>query len=95
MASDRKKALLGAALTGMLAAAGGASANQPDGMKPREGAVECSGVNACKGQGECGGKNHGCAGQNECKGKGWISLSPKECEAKGGTYPGMPAKKKS
>ncbi|HTL12013.1 MAG TPA: hypothetical protein VL588_05975 [Bdellovibrionota bacterium] len=47
---------------------------------------ECSGVNSCKGQGECGGKGHSCAGYNECKGKGWITLTKAECDAKKGTW---------
>ena len=71
----------------MLTAAAGVPAQAH--MKAKEGAVECYGVNACKGQGECGGKGHGCAGENECKGKGWVSLSKADCEAKGGTYDGM------
>jgi hypothetical protein len=50
-----------------------------------EGKVKCAGANACKAQGECGGKDHGCSGKNECKGKGWITTADaKECSAKGG-----------
>jgi uncharacterized membrane protein len=47
--------------------------------------VHCEGVNACKGQGACGGAGHDCAGKNECKGKGWLEMSADECKAKGGT----------
>lgn len=47
---------------------------------------ECHGVNACKGQGECGGQGHSCSGKNECKGKGWVSMTEKECKDKGGTF---------
>lgn len=94
MILDRKKTvLLGAALSGMLAATAQAADPKDDAMKPKGGNVECYGVNACKGQGECGTKTHGCAGMNECKGKGWISLSADQCQAKGGTYEGMKAKK--
>lgn len=46
--------------------------------------VECHGVNACKGQGECGGKGHACGGKNACKGQGWISMTKEECDSKGG-----------
>ena len=46
----------------------------------------CSGVNACKGKGECGGKGHSCAGHNECKGKGWLKMTEAECKAKGGSF---------
>lgn len=76
----RTKILFGAVLTGM-ALAGSISAGTLTEEKGK-----CYGVNACKGQGECGTKENGCAGQNSCKGKAWISLTKKECEAKGGTF---------
>ena len=47
---------------------------------------ECWGVNACKGQGACGGVDHECAGQNACKGQGWLSLSKAECDGKNGKF---------
>lgn len=47
---------------------------------------ECWGVNACKGQGACGGVGHECAGQNACKGQGWLSLSKSECDGKNGKF---------
>jgi len=49
--------------------------------------VKCLGINACKGQAQCGGApgGHACAGQNECKGKGWLKVSQAECDEKGGT----------
>jgi hypothetical protein len=53
-------------------------------MAPSGEQVKCGGVNECKGQGQCGGANHGCAGNNECKGQGWVSLSSADCTAKGG-----------
>jgi uncharacterized membrane protein len=46
--------------------------------------VHCSGVNACKGQGECKTATNACKGQAACKGQGWISLSKADCDAKGG-----------
>ena len=47
--------------------------------------VKCTGVNDCKGKGECSGDGHGCAGNNSCKGKGWITMdSAKACTDKGG-----------
>jgi hypothetical protein len=47
--------------------------------------VKCLGINACKGQAQCGiPGGHGCAGQNECKSKGWLKVSQGECEAQGG-----------
>ncbi len=47
---------------------------------------ECWGVNACKGQGSCGGVGHECAGHNACKGQGWLSLSKSECDGKNGKF---------
>lgn len=47
---------------------------------------ECWGVNACKGQGACGGVGTECAGQNNCKGQGWLSLSKSECDEKNGKF---------
>jgi hypothetical protein len=47
--------------------------------------VQCHGVNACKGQSECGTARSSCHGQNACKGQGWVTLSEKECAAQGGT----------
>ena len=41
--------------------------------------VPCYGINACKGTGDCGGKDHSCAGQNACKGAGWIKLNADTC----------------
>ena len=47
---------------------------------------ECWGVNACKGQGACGGAGHECAGQNACKGQGWLSLTKPECDGRNGKF---------
>ena len=46
--------------------------------------VNCAGINACKGTGECSGDGHGCAGMNTCKGKGWVSVTAAECSKKKG-----------
>lgn len=75
--------LVNAALAGLLATGGlfsmTAKALAADG-------VECSGINACKGKGECGGSGHACGGKNECKGKGWVKkASAEECAKAGGT----------
>ncbi len=48
--------------------------------------VQCSGVNACKGQGSCKSASNSCKGQNACKGQGWVEQSSAEaCTAAGGT----------
>lgn len=49
---------------------------------------QCHGVNACKGEGDCGGKSHACAGKNACKGKGWKKMTQEDCDTKGGTFKG-------
>ena len=77
--------VVAAAVVGMLAA-GHQFAG--DAKKDAGKSVKCSGVNACKGHGECGAADgsHACAGKNECKGKGWVKVkSEEECTKKGGT----------
>src|SRR5262249_35674314 len=58
---------MGAALAG-LALAGGLGAKEAK-EKAKEG--ECHGINGCKGQGECGNKDHSCGGQKAGQGPGW------------------------
>lgn len=77
--------LIGAALTG-LALAGSAAAKKP---AQEAKAGECHGMNACKGQGDCGNKQHGCGGQNACKGKGWKKMTEAQCKAKKGKWQPM------
>ena len=82
---DKKTALMGAALAALVAAAG----CNKSGMKTASGDTakgECHGVNACKGQGECGGPGHGCAGKNTCKGQGWVTKTASDCKTLGGTF---------
>ncbi len=79
---SKKKALIAASVAGLLAVSGlslvqtafAADAN-----------VNCGGVNACSGKGQCGGKDHACAGKNSCKGKGVVEVSKTACDALGGT----------
>lgn len=83
--SDRKRSkkmtFLAASAAGLLAIAGAmgnAAVVYAD--------VQCAGVNACKGQGECGGKGHDCAGKNGCKGAGWVHQATEaDCITAGGT----------
>ena len=49
-----------------------------------EGKVHCTGVNACKGKGECKTATNDCKGMNACKGQGFVSMTEKECAKKGG-----------
>jgi uncharacterized membrane protein len=55
--------------------------------------VNCSGINACKGQGSCHGAGNSCAGKNGCKGQGMTRTSKENCTAKGGKVV-TPEKKK-
>jgi len=54
-----------------------------DGKK--EAKVRCTGVNECKGKGECAAGGNACGGSNECKGKGIKMMSAEKCKEKGGT----------
>ena len=94
--TNDKKILLGSALAAFTLAAGCSSmgmkksassaspAAAPTGTLMAKG--ECSGINACKGTGECGGVGHGCAGKNSCKGQGWVTTTEGDCKTKGGTF---------
>jgi len=86
---SKKKTLLAASIAGLVAMVG---AMATSGVVYAEG-VHCSGINACKGQGECGGEGHSCAGKNGCKGAGWIAKATEaDCTAAGGTVlPAAPA----
>ncbi len=79
---ERKKALLAASVAGLLTLVGVVSAPS----QAHAADVMCSGVNACKGMGDCGGKEHSCAGKNGCKGQGWVDVPTEElCTKIGGT----------
>ena len=77
-----KPALVAAALLCSSALAGDKAPKKDNKQAPAQ--VRCSGVNDCKGKGECGGANSSCAGTNECKGKGWVLAAEKDCKSKGG-----------
>ena len=42
--------------------------------------IQCTGVNACKGQSACKSANNACKGQNSCKGKGFLEMTQDECK---------------
>jgi hypothetical protein len=65
-----------AAAAAMMFSAVSVTANAAD-----EGKVKCEGVNACKGQAECGTGKNSCQGKNACKGQGWVKLTKAECDA--------------
>jgi hypothetical protein len=47
--------------------------------------VQCSGINACKGQSACKSASNSCKGLNACKGQGWVATaSAEECTSQGG-----------
>lgn len=74
-----KKALLGAAVAGIM---GVALASPPASAKDRKrtGDVMCWGVNQCGGHAHgCMGKGS-CAGKNGCKGQGWLAMPQDSCE---------------
>ena len=64
---NRRKFLMGAAVTGIVA---GSSLLLADDPKPKKAAKhDCKGKNDCKGKGGCK-ANGDCKGKNDCKGKG-------------------------
>ena len=74
-------------LTGLALAAAAASmfAMAPAAYAAKhEGKVHCTGVNACKGKGDCKTASNACKGMNACKGQGMNIMSEKECKEKGG-----------
>ena len=87
---QKNNVLLAAALAGFTLASGqvfaGESPAKKDAGAGKAVEGECHGINACKGQGACGGKTHSCAGKNECKGQGWLKTTEKECAEKKGTF---------
>jgi hypothetical protein len=80
------KALLGAAVAGILGAISNAgfAADKPKNAMTKAEDVQCSGVNACKGKSACAAANSGCAGMNGCKGQGWVKVSKEACDQLGG-----------
>ena len=76
------KGMLIASAAATLILAGGVTARADE--KAGGDKVECSGVNACKGQASCATAEHSCAGKNACKGQGWVELSAADCAKKGG-----------
>lgn len=80
--SNTVKGLMLATLAaGVFLTAGCASTT--DGQQTASAAgVNCSGVNACKGQSACKSTTNNCKGQNSCKGSGFLSMSSQdECTA--------------
>lgn len=75
-------------MTGMALAAAAAAlfttASIGTAVAAEEAKVQCTGANACKGQGACKSAKNDCAGKNGCKGQGFLNISEKECAAKGG-----------
>lgn len=90
MASRKTNTVLMAAVAGLLTV--GALGIGAPASAAEDGKVKCYGVNACKGQGACGGKGHSCAGKNSCKGQGFLELSKEECTQKGGSLTAPDAK---
>ena len=92
MDGKTQRAVVAAAIAGLLAAAGAvvASAEQEAGMAG--GKAPCYGINKCKGTGSCGGKGHSCAGMNACKGQGYLELEKDTClKIDGGRLTAEPA----
>ena len=78
---SNKRALLLASIAGLLTV-GGVIASSATAYAD----VHCTGVNACKGIGDCGATGHSCGGKNDCKGQGWLKFPSEDlCKKVGGT----------
>jgi hypothetical protein len=76
----KKHGLLLAAAVGALFATATFAATDTNEAK-----VQCSGINACKGQSACKTSTNACKGQNSCKGQGiMMTKTDKECTDQGG-----------
>ena len=75
------KTLVTAALSGLMLAASCGSSQSTASIEGK-----CFGINSCKGQTDCGGKDHACAGKNSCKGQGWKKMTRSDCDAKMGKF---------
>ena len=89
------KALLGAAVAGILGAMASGPVHAADKAKAKNPDVECMGVNACKGKSSCAGAKSSCSGMNACKGQGWVKVSKDVCDQLGGTASPMMEKTNS
>ncbi len=75
---NAKRAVLAAAAAALFTA--GVSGLATADHHEKSETVECKGVNACKGQTDCGTASHDCSGKNACKGKGWKKMTAEECK---------------
>ena len=81
MDGKRQRAVVAAAVAGLLTAVGAVAASATDeaGAGAAGGKAPCYGINKCKGTGACGGKDHSCAGMNACQGQGYLQLEKDTC----------------
>ena len=82
MDGKTQRAVVTAAMIGLLAAVGGATASAEAGSDHGAGSGEkahCYGINKCQGTGACGGEGRSCAGTNGCKGQGYLELEKDTC----------------
>jgi uncharacterized membrane protein len=76
--NQKKKMLLAASIAGLMAVTANSMTSSAHAEEAKE-SVPCYGVNACKGTGDCGGKDYSCAGKNACKGQGWLKMPADLC----------------
>ena len=81
MDGKTQRAVVTAAVVGLLAAVGAmsASAEHEHGATATGDKAPCYGINKCKGTGSCGGSGRSCAGTNGCKGQGYLELEKDTC----------------
>jgi uncharacterized membrane protein len=85
MKKQTTRILMGAAVTGMIAAGASLAGSTPAQAGKKVEKVHCFGVNACKGKGGCQTNANTCKHNNGCKGKGWMEMTQAKCTKKGGS----------
>lgn len=82
MDGKTQRAVVAAAIVGLMAAVGAATASAEAGHDYGGASGDkapCYGINKCKGMGACGGEGRSCAGTNACKGQGYLELEQDTC----------------
>ena len=79
-----KRALLTAAVAGLVGAGATLQANLAIAADKPVMMVQCWGANSCKQKGACATSHNECANKNACKGKSYLEMTKAECLKKKG-----------
>lgn len=90
MERNSRKALLGAAVAGLLSAGLTTTSHAGESKTAKAAGGVCVEKNGCSGKGSCkgmqGGKEHGCKGQNSCSQNERVGMTEESCKKIGGTF---------